>query len=83
MSEENKEVTEEPQEVEGEIEFTYRIDYINGACNAMAAVDTIDTQILSKADELRVKRIKRKSLRILDMCICEFYDELFESDDED
>jgi hypothetical protein len=49
----------------------------------MAAVDNIDTQILSKADELRVKRIKRKSLRILDMCICEFYDELFESDDED
>jgi hypothetical protein len=80
----SEEITEEikEEEIDGEIEFTYRIDYINGACSAMAAVDGIDTQILNKADELRVKRIKRKSLRILDLCISEFYDELFEDDEE-
>ena len=78
MSEEQK-----PVDIDGEIEMHYTIDYISGAAVALSSLSEIDTMILSKSDELRVKRIRRKSLRILDICISEFYDELFESDDDD
>ena len=71
------------EEMDGEIEFTYTIDYLNGACTALATMDDIDTAIMNKRDEQRVKRIRRKCLRIIDTCINEFYDELFESEEED
>ena len=76
-------IIESPEEVDAEVEFTYTIDYINGACAALTVVDEMDTAIMSKADELRVKRIKRKALRILDSCISEYYDELFENDEDE
>ena len=49
----------------------------------MSAVDDIDTAIISKEDEKRIKRIKRKSIKIIDICISEMYDELFETDEDD
>lgn len=82
----NSEVANKIEEVEtldGEVEFTYTIDYLNGACAALTTMDDIDTAIMNKRDEQRVKRIRRKCLRIIDSCINEFYDELFESEEED
>ena len=64
------------------VEFTTREDYIGCAYNAIAAVEGLDTGMMNKTDALRVKRIIRKSLRIIDQCVNEMYDELFE-DDED
>lgn len=68
---------------DGMVEFTSAGEYINSAYFALSAVEDIDTAIISKEDEKRIKRIKRKSIKIIDICITEMYDELFENDEED
>jgi len=68
---------------EGEIVFTTTAEYIQGASVALATVSELDPMIMNKSDELRVKRIKRKAIKIIDICISEMYDELFETDDDD
>jgi len=69
-------------ELDLQVDFTTAHDYISSAFQAMAAVGDIDTAIMSKSDEMRVKRIRRKSLLIIDNCIDELYSEIFESDIE-
>ena len=68
---------------EGIVEFTSAGEYINSAYFALSAVEDIDTAIISKEDEKRIKRIKRKAIKIIDICITEMYDELFDNDEED
>lgn len=68
---------------EGMVEFTSASEYINSAYFALSAVEDIDTALITKEDEKRIKRIKRKSIKIIDICITEMYDELFEEDDEE
>jgi hypothetical protein len=46
-------------------------------------VADFDTEMMSKKDAQRVKRIKRKALRIIDECISEMYDEMFEDEEEE
>lgn len=85
----NENLTVEPPKQEAEmfeegmVEFTSAGEYINSAYFALSAVEDIDTAIISKEDEKRIKRIKRKSIKIIDICITEMYDELFENDEED
>jgi hypothetical protein len=67
---------------EAAVEFTTREDYIGCAYNAISAVEGLDTGMMNKTDALRVKRIIRKSLRIIDECVNEMYDELFEDEEE-
>lgn len=74
--------TSDLPEEEAIFETTTREDYIGCAYNAIAAVEGLDTGMMNKTDALRVKRILKKSLRIIDECVTEMYDELFE-DDED
>lgn len=74
---------ETPEELQGEIVFTTTAEYIQGASVALATVSELDPMIMNKADELRVKRIKRKSIKIIDICISEMYDELFETDEDE
>ena len=69
--------------VEGEIIFTTTAEYIQGAAVALSTVTELDPMIMNKSDELRIKRIRRKSLKIIDICISEMYDELFETDDDE
>ena len=69
-------------ELDLQVDFTTAHDYIASAFQAMAAVSDIDTALMSKTDEMRVKRIRRKSLLILENCIDELYNEIFESDIE-
>jgi len=68
---------------EGMVEYTSAGEYINSAYFALSAVEDIDTAIISKEDEKRIKRIKRKSIKIIDICITEMYDELFDTDEDD
>lgn len=68
---------------EGEIIFTTTAEYIQGASVALATVSELDPMVMNKADELRIKRIKRKAIKIIDICISEMYDELFETDDDE
>jgi hypothetical protein len=77
------EVTEETFTEEGIVEFTSASEYIASAYYAIASVEDADTALMTKEDEKRVKRIKRKCIKIIDICITEMYDELFENDDED
>lgn len=79
MSEEKEEIKEE----EIEFEYTTRTDYINAAFMSLSAVGDLDALIMNKEDEKRIRRIKRKGLRIIDECLSEMYDELFDSDDEE
>jgi len=81
MSEETNELPEE-----GIVEFTSAGEYINAAVSSLVAMHELDYEMLnamSKEDGKRVKRIIRKSLRIIDICICEMYDELFEEDSDE
>ena len=79
MSEEKEQELPE----EGIIEFTTTAEYIASACNALAAVDELDTAMMNRSDERRVKRIRRQSLRIISECINELYEELFEDNTDD
>jgi hypothetical protein len=58
-------------------------EYIASALNALMAVSDIDTAILSKIDDKRIKRIKRQSLRIISYCLNNQYNELFEDNNDD
>jgi len=73
---------EQEQVPEVDVEYTTRADYISCAYYAIASVEGLDTGIMTKEDAKRIKRILRKSLRIIDDCINEMHDELFE-DEED
>jgi len=73
---------ETPEEVEGIIEFTTREEYISGAFYSISAVDGMDELLMSKEDARRIRRIRRKCLRIIDECVNEMFDELFEIDED-
>ena len=68
------------EEEELEYEFTSRVEAIHCATNAISAAS--EMTIMTKLDEKRIQRIKRKSLRIIDKCIGEIYDELFFEENE-
>jgi hypothetical protein len=75
---------EQEEEIgEIEVEYTSRAEYISSAYSAISAVEGMDTQIMSKEDAKRVRRIIRKSLMIIDDCITEMYDELYEKDEDE
>lgn len=74
------------EEEEFEYEYTSRVEAIHSANAAIASVENMDTALMTKLDEKRVQRIRRKSLRIIDKCIGEIYDEIFfeeENNNED
>ncbi|AXH76566.1 MAG: hypothetical protein [Bacteriophage sp.] len=58
-------------------------EYIAACYNALGAIDDLDTAMMSKAAESAVKRIRRRSLAIIDKCIDNLYSELFETDEND
>jgi hypothetical protein len=73
----------EAEETEFIVEETSRSEYIASSYNSILAVADFDTEMMSKKDAQRVKRIKRKALRIIDECISEMYDEMFEDEEEE
>ena len=73
---------EQPEELI-EVEFTTRAEYIASAFNAIAATESLDVGLMTNTDATRVKRIRRKSLRIIDECINEMYAEFFDDNEED
>ena len=78
-----KEQTEEAEETEFIVEETSRAEYIASSYNSILAVADFDTEMMSEKDAQRVKRIKLKALRIIDECISEMYDEMFEDEEEE
>ena len=79
LGEENLEQGQNIEEVEEvDIEMPSDLDYIQAAYFALSSVEDMDTQLMSKQDEIRVKRIKRKALVIIDECLKSLYDEIIE-----
>lgn len=80
-NEENKEIIgEEVNEVI--TDFTTREEYIGCAFNAIMAVSEMDIGLLNKVEQNRIRRIRRMCLRILDDCVKEMHDELFENEED-
>ena len=82
MSQEEKEVIGS-EDAEIQVEFTTREEYIGCAYSALLAVADLDTGLMNKVNQNRIKRIRRMCLRILDDCVKEMHDELFETEEED
>lgn len=70
------EAVEESEQID--VAFATDHDYIQSAYFALQSVADVDAMILSKADEIRVKRIRRQSLRIISECLNTLYDEIFD-----
>lgn len=74
-------MTEElPEEEEGVVEFTTISEYITCSCNAINTMVEIDTALMSREDEERIKTIIRRSILIIDSCIYDLYFELFDEE---
>jgi len=69
------------EEYDGEILLSSSHDYITSAVNAINVISDMDTAIMTKTDENRIKKIKRQSLRILSHYINEIYEETFDDTD--
>jgi hypothetical protein len=55
------------------------IDYITAAYYGLDAVE--QANMMTKDGQMRMARIKRKCLKIIDHCISEMYAEIFDNDD--
>lgn len=73
------ELLDEEFEVVEEIGNT-AIDYISAAYYALDAAESAN--MMTKDGQVRMNRIKRKCLRIIDHCVSELYDELFDDNDD-
>ena len=59
------------------------LEIINGTYFALASVIEMDTTLMSKADEQRINRIKKKSIKMLDWAITDMYDSIFDDEGND
>lgn len=84
MSEEKEPSVEEIKEIEETFDFEYttRTDYVSCAYYAISAVEGIDLLLLTKDEAKKIKKILKKSLRIIESCVSEMHDELFEDEEE-
>lgn len=66
----------------GEVEYVdySEIDYISAAYYALDAVE--GSNPMTKEGQRQAARIRRKCLRIIDHCITELYDQLFDSEED-
>lgn len=71
------------EEVEYEGEYTSPIEFISAAYYSMAAVDDLDMQIMNETERRRVKRIRWKSIKMIDYALSMLYDELFDDSIEE
>jgi len=76
-------MSEEQEQEEIEYSYTSFHEYITAGIVVLDYCEGIDTQIMSKADEMRIKRMKRKCLRMVEFCVNEMFAELLDTDSED
>jgi hypothetical protein len=76
--------SEEIKELEESFEFEYttRMDYVSCAYYSISAVEGIDLLLLTKDEARKIKKIIKKSIRIIESCISEMHYELFEDEEE-
>lgn len=80
MEQDNK-----PEEQEEEIYFetTSQSEIIASSFYAISAVSDLDTAMMSKTEAAMVKRIMKRSLRLIDSSIKDLYEMEFDQDEEE
>jgi hypothetical protein len=73
---------DEPIEKEAEFETTTQSELISCSFYAISSVVDLDTAMMGKLEQAMVKRIIKRSLRLIDTCIKELYDVEFGEDGE-
>ena len=68
---------------EAEFETTSHSELISCSYYAISAVSDIDTGLMSKAEAAMIKRIIKRSIRLIDSCIKDLYEVEFDQDDEE
>jgi hypothetical protein len=82
MSEETEPIgAVEPEEIEWVTDDTSNIEYLGAMYYAMCIVESANP--MTKTDEARCNRIRRKALRITDKLIGEIYADFFDDDDKE
>lgn len=72
------------EEIEFEASYSSFHEYIQSAYFALSAIEDIDMEILpTEAAKKRIRRIRYKSLKIIDECLNILYSELFDEDETD
>lgn len=71
----------EPKETDMLVEFTSTPEYLASCFYAISAVEELDATMYN-AQALK-KRVMKRCLRIIDTCVKEMYDELFEEEQDD
>lgn len=76
-------MSEEVEETnEAEFETTSQSELISWSFYAIAAVQGLDTALMDREEKAMVKRIIKRSLRLIDTCIKDLYEVEFEEDGE-
>jgi hypothetical protein len=77
-------ITQEDELIEEEAEFetTTQSELISCSFYAISSVVDLDTAMMGKLEQAMVKRIIKRSLRLIDTCIKELYDVEFGEDGE-
>lgn len=79
MADEN-ELLEEQQ---AEFETTTHQELISCSFYAISSVVDLDTALMSKAEAAMIKRIIKRSIRLIDSCIKDLYEVEFDQDEEE
>ena len=77
-------ITQEDELIEEEAEFetTTQSELISCSFYAISSVVDLDTAMMGKLEQAMVKRIIKRSLRLIDTCIKDLYDVEFGEDGE-
>jgi hypothetical protein len=69
-----------PEEIIYEEEMTWS-EVIHSVFAAFSSIENIDYDMASEQDKMRIKRIKRKGLKLIDIGISEIYSEKMYTDE--
>lgn len=78
MSEEQK--PNEEEAVEYIFDIVSDAEYISAAYFALSCIEDVDLKMLSEAGIMRVKRIRRNALKIVDHCLNNLHNTLFDQE---
>ena len=67
---------------EAEFETTSHSELISCSYYAISAVCDLDTGMMSKSDAAMIKRIMKRSIRLIDSCIKDLYEVEFDQDED-
>ena len=72
-----------PDEQEFNFEVPCDAENINAAFNALLAIENIDTELLDRKEQSKIRIIRSKSVSIIYHSINNVYDSIFGSEDND